>query len=60
MSNFIYLFYIPLWQSGLIKLAPGTILFARPLTGDGIYLEENDIVEAWCLDGYVPLLLFDW
>ena len=38
-------------QSGLFELTPGTILFARPLTGDGIYLEENDIAEAWCLDG---------
>lgn len=38
---------------GLLELKPGTILFARPLREDGIYLEENDIVESWCLDGYV-------
>ena len=38
---------------GLLELEPGTILFARPLQDDGIYLEEDDIVESWCLDGYV-------
>ena len=38
---------------GLLELEPGTILFTRPLCEDGIYLEEDDIVESWCLDGYV-------
>lgn len=38
---------------GLLELEPGTILFARPLRKDGIYLEEHDIVVSWCLDGYV-------
>jgi len=28
-------------------------LFARPLREDGDYQEEDDIVESWCLDGYV-------
>jgi hypothetical protein len=28
-------------------------LFARPLRKDGIYSEEDDIAESWCLDGYV-------
>jgi hypothetical protein len=37
---------------GLLELEPGTILFARPLREDGTYLEEDDIAEAWCLDGY--------
>jgi hypothetical protein len=32
-------------------MEPGTILFARPLTDNGIYCEENDIAEAWRLDG---------
>jgi hypothetical protein len=32
-------------------------LFARPLTEDGVYREEDDIVEAWCLDGYVFFIL---
>lgn len=32
-------------------MKPGTILFARPLREDGIYREEDDIVESWCLDG---------
>ena len=36
---------------GLQELEPGTILFARPLREDGIYHEENDLVETWCLDG---------
>lgn len=27
-------------------------MFARPLCEDGIYLEEDDIAECWCLDGY--------
>jgi hypothetical protein len=40
-------------NTGLLELEPGTILFARPLTEDGVYLEEDDIAEAWCLDGYV-------
>ena len=35
-----------------MELESGTILFARPLHKDGINLEENDIVESWCLDGY--------
>ncbi len=40
------------WRNaGLFELEPGTILFARPLTKDGIYLEENDVVESWCLEG---------
>jgi len=38
---------------GLIELKPGTIIYARPLRDDGIYQEEDDIVEGWCLDGYV-------
>ena len=39
-------------------------MFARPLREDGKYEEENDIVEAWSLDGYVfspfiwPLKMF--
>ena len=37
--------------AGLLELKPGTILFACPLTVDGVYHEEDDIVEAWCLDG---------
>ena len=37
---------------GLLELEPGTILFARPLREDGIYREEDDIAESWCLDGY--------
>jgi len=37
---------------GLLELEPGTILFARPLCEDGIYLEKDDIAESWCLDGY--------
>ena len=36
---------------GLLELEPGTILFARPLREDGIYSEEDDIAQAWCLDG---------
>jgi hypothetical protein len=36
---------------GLFELEPGTIVFARPLREDGIYKEEDDIVEGWCLDG---------
>jgi len=35
-----------------LELEPGTILFARPLREDGIYREEDDIAESWCLDGY--------
>ena len=31
----------------------GTILFARPLRSDGVYQEKDDIVEAWCLNGWV-------
>ena len=38
---------------GLLELEPGTILFARPLCKDGVYLEEHDTVVSWCLDGYV-------
>jgi hypothetical protein len=30
-------------------------LFARPLREDGEYREEDDIVESWCLNGYVVL-----
>jgi len=37
--------------SGLLELKTGTILFARPLREDGIYREEDDIAECWCLDG---------
>jgi hypothetical protein len=40
-------------------MEPGTILFARPLTDDGVYHEERDIAEAWCLDGYIHSLLFN-
>lgn len=43
--------------SGLFELEPGTIVFARPLREDGIYKEEDDIVEGWCLDGYVSSLI---
>jgi len=50
-------FYLLYFNKGLLELKPGTILFARPLTEDGVYQEENDIVEAWCLDGYVYSLL---
>ena len=50
--NFISFGYLisPL-NIGLFELEPGTVLFARPLTEDGIYHEEDDIVEAWCMDG---------
>ena len=41
--------------SGLFELESGTILFARPLRKDGRYREEDDIVEAWCLNGYDKL-----
>ena len=44
-------FYNNIFCSGLLELKPGMILFARPLCEDGIYQEENDIVESWCLDG---------
>ena len=40
-----------IYCSGLFELKPGTILFARPLREDGIYREEDDIAESWCLDG---------
>jgi hypothetical protein len=39
---------------GLLEIEPGAILFARPLREDGVYLEEDDVVESWCLDGYAP------
>ena len=48
---FIFIFVFCYGIAGLFKLEPGTILFARPLTDDGLYNEENDIAEAWCLDG---------
>lgn len=48
ISN-IYLFFF--FFSGLLELKTGTILFARPLREDGIYREEDDIAECWCLDG---------
>jgi len=38
-------------------MKPRTILFARPLREDGIYSEEDDIAESWCLEGYVDQLL---
>ena len=41
---------------GLVELEPGTLLFARPLREDGIYQEEDDIAQAWCLDGYAHRL----
>ena len=40
---------------GLFELECGAILFARPLREDGEYREEDDIVESWCLNGYVVL-----
>ena len=49
----IFEFHFYISMAGLLELEPGTILFARPLREDGVYLEENDIAEAWCLDGYV-------
>ena len=50
--NYISFGYlISLLNAGLFELEPGTILFARPLTEDGVYHEEDDIVEAWCMDG---------
>ena len=36
---------------GLFELKPGTVVFAWPLRDDGVYREEDDIVEGWCLDG---------
>ena len=60
LSRFLFVsfnFYISFSYNnlfiGLLKLEPGTILFARPLCKDGVYLEEHDIVVSWCLDGYV-------
>lgn len=50
--QYIYIYSDKNMFIGLLELAPGTILFARPLLEDGIYLEEHDIAEAWCLDGY--------
>jgi hypothetical protein len=51
---YIYIYSVNDTFIGLLELEPGTILFARPLREDGIYMEENDIAESWCLDGYVP------
>ena len=42
---------------GLFELESGTILFAWPLRKDGLYREEEDIVEAWSLNGYVELVI---
>ena len=38
----------------------GTILFARPLRSDGDYdyQEKDDIVEVWCLNGWVKKNFF--
>ena len=41
---------------GLVELEPGTLLFTRPLREDGTYQEEDDIAQAWCLDGYTQCL----
>lgn len=37
--------------SSLFELEPDTIIFARPLCEDGVYREEDDIVEGWYLNG---------
>jgi hypothetical protein len=49
--------HFPTITPGLFELEAGTILFARPLREDGYYREEDDIVESWCLNGYVELPL---
>lgn len=58
ITNIFYFYSVFYYLAGLFELKPGTILFARPLREDGIYNEENDIAEAWCLDGYVPSRIF--
>ena len=47
----LFIFIFCYGNAGLFELEHSTVLFAWPLTNNGIYNEENDIAEAWCLMG---------
>jgi hypothetical protein len=50
-SFYLYITFPTDPHLGLFELEPGIIVFAQPLREDGIYKEEDDIVEGCCLDG---------